>query len=100
MKRTLRLPRDRIHDHQRYKCVGLTPYHRDDGQITTLEIWESNCVECFRKFRFKRSTTRRRFDPNRRCELHSKPGKRVPPMPPVIRMAVTPKCEPPRGVFG
>jgi hypothetical protein len=98
-----RLPRPRVYDDQRYVCVGLPPYHRDDGHVTILEIWESRCVECFRTFRFKRSTSRRRFYPNRRCELHAKRGKRVPKLLPVRRLAATsvaPRSEPSAGVFG
>jgi hypothetical protein len=66
-----------VYDQQRYECVAIEPYHRRDGQVTSLEIWTSECVQCGEPFAFKRSPASQKFMPNRRCPKHKRSGTKV-----------------------
>lgn len=62
---------------QVYKCIGLEPYERIDGSRTMLSLWRSACAECGRPFVTSLPAKARRFEPNRRCREHRRPGVRV-----------------------
>jgi hypothetical protein len=68
-----RLGEIREHKGQRYVCTSVSPYTRRDGTQTTVLVWESQCAECGETFTFK-TPNRERFEPNRRCHAHKKPG--------------------------
>lgn len=60
---------------QGYVCVAVSPHTRRDGSPTVLLGWESECAECGETFSFKTPNTGK-FEPNRRCQAHRKPGLR------------------------
>ena len=62
---------------QQYECVGEQPYTRRDGSQTYLAVWETRCATCNCTFRFKYSTNSEKFEPNRRCKDHKRPGAKV-----------------------
>jgi hypothetical protein len=67
----------RISDRQLYTLVASEPFIRRDGRQTVLAIWQSHCAQCGQCFEFKRPTRAVKFQPNRRCQLHKRPGVRV-----------------------
>lgn len=67
----------RISNRQPYTLVALEPHIRRDGWQTVLESWQSHCAQCGKCFEFKRPTRTVKFQPNRRCQLHKRPGVRV-----------------------
>jgi len=67
----------RVHDGQRYELVRTEPYTRTDGSDTTLAVWRSMCPTCGEAFEVRTPSRARRFEPNRRCEKHKRPGVRV-----------------------
>ena len=62
---------------QRYLNIGTRDYRRSDGSLTTLQVWQSHCAECGEAFEFATPSRARRFEPNRRCRKHKRPGQRV-----------------------
>lgn len=62
---------------QRYALVGTFPRARKDGSTATINVWQSDCAECGEPFQFSTPATSSKFQPNRRCKLHAKPGRRV-----------------------
>jgi len=68
---------DRTFRDQQYWSGDSKPHTRRDGTPITLREWKSHCAECGRLFSFWRPTKRAKFDPNRRCEEHRRPGCRV-----------------------
>lgn len=65
---------DRIFDNQEYRFRGFRPFTRRDGTGSYLAVWESNCTTCGAAFTFSASYHGRKFAPNRRCDLHKRPG--------------------------
>jgi hypothetical protein len=65
-----------IYRGQTYYALGTEPCIRKDGKPATLMRWRSRCARCGEPFEFKRSI-KTPFVPNRRCELHKRPGVRV-----------------------
>ena len=68
-----RIGETREHKGQEYLCLAVSPYTRRDGTQSLLLVWESKCAECGDTFAFK-TPNRERFEPNRRCQAHRKPG--------------------------
>ena len=68
-----RIGEARDYKDQKYLCVSVEPYTRRDGTQTALLLWESQCAECGEPFSFK-APNRDKFEPNRRCQAHRKPG--------------------------
>jgi hypothetical protein len=64
---------------QVYVCMGVEPYERLDGTTTKLAVWRSACADCGQLFLVRLPAKARRFDPNRRCPAHRRPGLPVQP---------------------
>lgn len=71
------LPRPRLHKGQTYEAVLAEPYICRDGRETHLIVWQSHCATCGEPFTFKTAIYATRFEPNRRCQKHKRPGHRV-----------------------
>jgi hypothetical protein len=69
----------RIFDGQSYHLVKSEPYTRLDGGKTTLSVWQSNCPVCGAPFEVRTPANASKFQPNRRCSKHKRPGIRVNP---------------------
>ena len=69
----------RTYKGQHYWSGTLKPHTRRDGTAMTLLEWKSHCAECGEPFSFWRPARRAKFDPNRRCDEHRRPGRRVAP---------------------
>jgi hypothetical protein len=79
----------RIFDGQRYDWVRSDAYTRLDGTETSLLVWRSACPVCGEPFEIRTPASTSRFQPNRRCTQHKRPGIRVNPRgarkPPPLR---------------
>lgn len=62
---------------QRYEVVDTFERDRKDGSVALILIWESPCAECGEPFRFSTPQRTSKFQPNRRCQKHKRPGQRV-----------------------
>ena len=66
--------------HQRFKHVGRERHRIKGGRAIQLEILQSHCPDCSRKFRIK--TTQKNLlkngSVNRRCQVCKSPGVRIP----------------------
>ena len=62
---------------QRYIAVAAKPYTRADGTETQIIVWESPCADCGEPFLCPAPAAAARFQPNRRCPKHKRPGQRV-----------------------
>lgn len=60
---------------QTYVAVGTVPHYCRDGRETTLSRWMSWCIQCSEPFMFTTPTQRSKFQPNRRCKEHRRPGQ-------------------------
>ena len=67
----------RFYDGQRYDLVRTEPYTRTEGSQTELSVWQSECPVCGEAFEVRTPKRARRFEPNRRCGKHKRPGVRV-----------------------
>jgi len=65
----------RNHKGQDYTCTASVPFTRKDGTVSAVLTWQSDCAECGAAFSFKSGATK--FEPNRRCAQHKRPGQRV-----------------------
>lgn len=65
----------REHKGQRYTCTASVPFTRRDGTVSAVLTWQSACADCGEAFAFRAGATK--WEPNRRCKLHRKPGQRV-----------------------
>lgn len=63
---------------QRYEMLGLKTHVRKDGVPIYLVRWRSHCAECNKPFEFTFTINEWKY-PNRRCQTHKNPGKRVQP---------------------
>ena len=68
---------ERHHKGQTYVEIEQVPHVCRDGRETTLTRWLSWCATCGEPFTFTSPTMRSRFEPNRRCGQHKRPGCRV-----------------------
>jgi len=62
---------------QRYEVVETTERRRKDGSIATILHWQSPCAQCGEPFRLTTPAASSKFQPNRRCVKHKRPGIRV-----------------------
>lgn len=70
-------PDDRTFAGQNYVCIGVEPHEKRGGGRTLLARWQSNCADCGEPFEFRTPLKASRFEPNRRCTKHKRPGQRV-----------------------
>lgn len=70
-------PNDKTVRGQAYVCIGIEPHEKRDGGRTLLARWQSTCAECGEPFSFTMPLLAARFEPNRRCTKHKRPGQRV-----------------------
>jgi hypothetical protein len=62
---------------QRYVQIGEFKRERRDGTFATIIRWESHCAQCGAPFEISTSATSSKWQPNRRCQTHKRPGVRV-----------------------
>lgn len=67
----------RTHHGQLYLQTGSEPHIRQDGTRTSLLRWLSWCAHCGEPFSFTTPANALKFNPNRRCAKHKRPGQRV-----------------------
>ncbi len=63
-----------IHRGQLYTAIELLEHERRDGETTMLLRWLSTCTQCGSPFSFTAPALASRFQPNRRCGKHKRPG--------------------------
>jgi len=66
----------RMHDGQRYWVANTATYVRPDGAMGVMLVWASLCSECGQQFEFTAPAAASKFQPNRRCQKHKRPGSR------------------------
>jgi hypothetical protein len=66
-----------VYKGQGYRLLSSEVVRRRDGEETTLLTWESRCAECGDSFLFTTPARASKFQPNRRCHRHKRPGQRV-----------------------
>ncbi len=69
----------RIFRGQTYECVAFQSHISRAGGTTVLAFWQSHCAECGAPFTLETGLFTKRFLPNRRCQRHKRPGRRVQP---------------------
>jgi len=69
----------RLYRGQSYRAVGEVRHQRLDGSEATIVQWESACAQCGAPFVCAVPERSRKFQPNRRCQKHKRPGVRVRP---------------------
>lgn len=62
---------------QRYVEVDRRLRSRRDGSQSVLIVWQSLCPVCGEPFKFTTPERAEKFQPNRRCQVHKRPGHRV-----------------------
>lgn len=62
---------------QAYTLSGLFLRQRKDGTMATILQWTSPCADCGEPFICTTPAGSGRFQPNRRCQKHKRPGHRV-----------------------
>lgn len=67
----------RAYKGQLYYFDRTEPYTRVDGSQTQLHVWVSHCAHCGEPFECRTPAKAGRFQPNRRCAEHKRPGSRV-----------------------
>lgn len=67
----------RLHDGQTYVAIDSFERDRKDGTVAVILKWQSACVQCGELFVFTAPAAAAKFNPNRRCQKHKRPGFRV-----------------------
>lgn len=62
---------------QEYRFDGWVPHTRRSGATVMLSRWIANCADCGAAFVALTTLKGGKFLPNRRCEAHRAPGRRV-----------------------
>lgn len=62
---------------QQYLEVERFTRPRRDGSVSEIIVWQSACPECGTPFTCTTPATATTFKPNRRCQVHKRPGQRV-----------------------
>jgi hypothetical protein len=62
---------------QAYTVTGSFQRERKDGSTATVLEWTSHCAECGAPVTFTPPAASAKFQPNRRCLKHKRPGHRV-----------------------
>ena len=65
-----------------YKGQPYTATHqfertRRDGTVATIIVWQSPCAACGEPFTMTAPAAAQKFQPNRRCQKHKRPGPRA-----------------------
>jgi hypothetical protein len=67
----------RDHRGQAYVVTGSLERQRKDRSTATVLEWTSHCADCGAPFTFTTPAASGKFEPNRRCQKHKRPGHRV-----------------------
>ncbi len=67
----------RDHKGQSYTVTGSFHRQRKDGTLATILQWTSPCAQCGEPFTITTPAASAKFEPNRRCPKHKRPGQRV-----------------------
>jgi len=62
---------------QQYEFVGPRRHTRRDGTETFLAVWRTTCPQCGESFLCTTPGEASKFEPNRRCQKHKRPGQRA-----------------------
>lgn len=62
---------------QLYAMTGSFQRERRDGTLATILEWTSPCADCGEPFTITTPAASAKFEPNRRCQKHKRPGQRV-----------------------
>src|SRR5215475_13284366 len=65
----------------RLRLIRTDPYKCQDGREIVLQVWRSTCADCGEFFELKAPLRARRFEPNKRCDKHKRPGVKAKPFP-------------------
>lgn len=68
---------ERTYKGQVYRVIDTFERDRANGTVATIIVWVSECVECADSFTFSTPARSNKFAPNRRCQVHKRPGCRV-----------------------
>lgn len=68
---------ERTYRGQRYAVTGSFQRERRDGTLATILEWTSKCADCGETFRITTPAASAKFEPNRRCQKHKRPGRPV-----------------------
>ena len=68
---------DQTYMGQLYTVTASFKRERRDGTLATILQWTSPCAECGAPFTFTTPALSAKFEPNRRCQKHKRPGHRV-----------------------
>lgn len=84
---TVCLGSTREHLGQTYTVIGSFERDRADGTVATILRWQSPCAQCGDLFETTTPAAASKFQPNRRCQTHKRPGHRVRKLRTVERKA-------------
>ena len=62
---------------QHYTVTREFDRKRVNGTIATILEWTSPCATCGEPFTMTAPAAAQKFQPNRRCQKHKRPGQRV-----------------------
>lgn len=62
---------------QRYWVADTFMHARKNGSLAVVLVWASHCAECGEEFRCSTPAAAKKWQPNRRCQKHKRPGCRV-----------------------
>ncbi len=62
---------------QLYTAVSSYERDRKDGSTALILTWASACATCGAPFTMTTPASSKKFEPNRRCQKHKRPGHRV-----------------------
>lgn len=67
----------KIHMGQIYTAIASYERARRDGSQAVILEWFSLCAQCREPFTFTAAAASAKFQPNRRCQRHKRPGARA-----------------------
>lgn len=67
----------RVYKGQFYTAVATLERTRRDGSTALILRWVSGCAACGAPFEITTPAASSKFEPNRRCQKHKRPGRRV-----------------------
>jgi hypothetical protein len=60
---------------QTYLLIGSAPYHKDNGELSVILTWQTECPECGERFETTSALVTKYL--TRRCKKHRKAGHPV-----------------------